>query len=182
MQLINSRCRTGEWTAKSFHRFQSYSFSDILCCTVSHIAEFRSRFITCLCALKRFNHQLFLIKALQSQLHLDAEKTDFSARHLPFARSIHSRFCLLRKGSLFQNPLKTSHSFLCYHICMSDGESILEHRQEDFVLIIFIQNFSIPCQGLYSSPSLKLQSNLLKLHTQVTKKRSLMYMKLTLQF
>lgn len=39
----------------------------------------------CLLTLKRHTNELFPIKALQSQLHLDAERTDFSERHLPFS-------------------------------------------------------------------------------------------------
>lgn len=39
--------------------------------------------------------------------------------------------------------------------------AILEHRQEDFMLIIFIQKFC-SCQGLFPSQSPKLQSDLLK--------------------
>lgn len=108
---------------KSFHRFQNYSLSDPPCCTVSHIAEFRFRFINCLCVLTRLTHQLFLIKALQSRLHLDAERTDFSAKTFAFFWSINPRSCLFRKGLVLQRPLKPAHSFLSYHICLSDGGS-----------------------------------------------------------
>lgn len=162
MHLINSRCRTGEWTAKSFHRFRNYSLSDPPCYTVSHISEFRFRFIMCLCALKRLTHQVFLTKALQSQFHLDAERTDFSARHLPFSDpSIQGSVCS-EKAFYSKNHIK-------HHIVSSAIPSkrqmvaaILEHRQEEFMLIIFIQKFSVPCQGLFSSQSPKLQSDLLK--------------------
>lgn len=123
MQLINSRCRTGEYTAKSFHRFQNYSLSDPPCYAVGHIAEFRFRFIMCLCTLKRLTHQLFLIKTLQSQPHLDAERTDFSARHLPFSDpSIQASVCS-EKASCSKKTLETSHSFLSCRVYMSDGGS-----------------------------------------------------------
>lgn len=52
-------------------------------------------------------------------------------------------------------------------------EAILEHRQEDFILIFFIQTFSVPCQGSFPSLSPKLQSNLLKVCAEVRKKKKI---------
>lgn len=91
------------------------------------------------------------------------------------------------QGSVCSGKAPYSKNHLNHHIVSSViisicqmVKAILEHRQKDFMVIISIQNFPIPCQGLFSSPSPKLLSNLLKLCTELTNVRLFTDMKLDL--
>lgn len=85
--------------------------------------------------------------------------------------SIYPRLCLFRKGFLFQKLLKTSHTFLSYHICKSDGGSYTRAQTGRFYSHFLYSDILCSLSGIIPFPLPQITEQFIKSLCRSEKKK-----------